>query len=243
MCCAREIAFKSHNSEVGSTFLEFSKLCLDHFYFTVSTGLQIDRTFYDLISCDQPSKPSFMVNLLPGYIGRTSMNFVYHLTTDDHPNFLAKHTTQYVIVDKDSRKPVLIPDWWRRKYEKYFDSKQNLVFAPLELPKANTTAFRYNMKPTWSDTDQYSHVNYRAYPRFCFDAAMEAVKMRLFKGFDGDILNYRVKTIESTYKGECVAGDQITVVSWQNSEYPLILYFIIEKDGKFIYQSTVEFYK
>lgn|SRR6218665_1061553 len=235
---ARLMAFHSTDPQVGSTFLEFDKLSTERYYFAASIRTHVTETMYKLMF-DQPC--SIAVDLNLGYAGDTSLNIVEVMSDKTSDSVLARNIIQCVLLDKDTRKPTSLPDWWRCKYAPFAVGNEKLVVPVIPTPNANTN--RYSMKPSWGDADLNMHVGHLAYVGFCFDAAMEAVRNNFYAGFQDDILKYNVRTLESTYKGESFPSDLLTVVTWQNSQNPLLLHFSIEKDGQVIYQSSVEFFR
>lgn len=235
---ARLVVFNSPDPQLGSTFLDFDKLISDKYYFAASIRTQMTETLYQLMDVDDPPSISVEVNL--GYAGNKSLNLVEVMSDKTSDSVLARNVIQCVLLDRATRKPASIPDWWKCKYEPFVVENRKLVLSIFPTPKENTK--RYSIKPSWNDVDSNMHVGHLSYVGFCFDAAMDAVRNNFYAGFYGDILKYNVRTFESTYKGESQAGDLLTVVTWQNSQNPLLLHFSIEKDAKVIYQSSAEFF-
>lgn len=207
--------------------------------FMASTRTSVNDAFYKLL--DTGVVPALSVQLHLGYVGTSSLNTVAVLSDPNSGAVLARNVNQVVVIDKATRKPAPIPDWWRRKYESFVVENERLILPPLDVPKENT--YKYDLKVSWNDIDGYRHVNFASYVKYCFDAAMDAVDKKFYTCFDDDILKYSVKDIESSYRGECQAGDSVTVVTWQNAQNPFKLHFSLEKDGKVIYQSSVEFFE
>lgn len=232
------MGFHSTDPQVGSSFLEFDKLCIENYYFAASIRTHVTEALYQLM--DQRQPPSISVDINLGYVGNKSLNLVEVMFDKTSDSVLSRNVMQCVLLDKATRKPTSIPDWWRYKFEPFVVGNQNLVLPIFPTPKENTS--RYSMQPSWNDVDANMHVGHLSYVRICFDAAMDAVRNNLYTGFHDDILKYNVRGFESTYKGESQARDLLTVVTWQNSQNPFLLHFSIEKDGKVIYQSSVEFF-
>lgn len=235
---SRIAAYHVKDAEFGSSFLEYDKMTSDVFTFMASTRTTVNSAFYHLL--ESSSSPVLSIKLHLGYIGASSLNSVAVLSDINSGSVLAQNVNQVVCIDKTTRKPTPIPDWWKQKYESFVEENERLVLPLLNVPIQSI--YKYDLKVSWNDTDVYKHVNYQSYIKYCFDAAMDAVNREFYSGFRDDILNYNVKSIDCSYKGESVAGDMITVVTWQNVEIPSVLHFSIEKQGNVVFQSSVEFY-
>ena len=146
-----------------------------------------------------------------------------------------------VVVDKTTRTPTAIPDWWRERYASAVVENERLVVKTRDVPAAGT--HKYALRVLWSDTDRYRHTNYQSYVRFCLDAAMDAVDKRFYVGFSEDILRYDVKTLECLYAGESVAGEEVVVETWQDVAQPLTLLFSISNATKMLFQCSMEFHE
>lgn len=223
----------------ADSFLEYDKMTSGVLTFMASSRTSVNDAFYKLLDSDVV--PALSVQLHLGYVGTSSLNTVAVLSESKSGIELARNVNQVVVIDKATRRPTPIPDWWRHKYESFVVENERLIVPSLDIPTENT--FRYDLKVSWNDIDGYRHANFVSYVRYCFDAAMEAVDKKFYSCFHDDILKYRVKDIESAYKGECQAGDCLTVVTWQNAQNPFKLHFSLEKVGKVIFQSSVEFFE
>ena len=90
-------------------------------------------------------------------------------------------------MSKSTRRPALIPDWWKSRYSSAVVDNERLIVTAEEVPSTVATS-SYDMKVPWSEMDPYGHTNYQSYVRFCFDAAADAVNAGRYATFDGDIL-------------------------------------------------------
>ena len=198
---------------------------------------QVMRDYYDIP--DLAKLPELVINLSLGYVGTSSLNSVTELVDKTTGKVYAKNTNTVVSVDKTTRKPTPLPDWWKEKYESHVIGNQRLINPPLKVPE---NVYNHRTTVTWSDIDGYRHTNYVVYIRFCFDAAMDAIHNGKLKGFDTDIALYHTKDMQALYKGESNAGQELNVALWQNELNPLKLHFDITRDGESIFQATLEFY-
>jgi len=71
---------------------------------------------------------------------------------------------------------------------------------------------------------------------------MDAVHNKFYAGFHGDILSYDVKMIECLYAGECNAGDELVIETWQDGTRPLVLVFSVKRELKLVFQCNMEFH-
>ena len=152
----------------------------------------------------------------------------------------ASNTNTVVSVDKTTRKPTPLPDWWKEKYQGHVIGNQRLICPHMEVPEGT---HKLKTTVTWSDIDGYKHTNYVVYIRFCYDAAMDAIHHGYLSGFHDDIAQYLTKRMRALYKGESNAGQELTVSCWENSEDPYILHFDISREEESIFQCTLEFYE
>ena len=145
-------------------------------------------------------------------------------------------------MSKSTRRPALIPDWWKSRYSSAVVDNERLIVTAEEVPSTVATS-SYDMKVPWSEMDPYGHTNYQSYVRFCFDAAADAVNAGRYATFDGDILRHNVATIQSLYESESKANDILRIISWQSPDDPRELHFSIRKDdGTLLFQSRMQFY-
>lgn len=236
---SRIAAYHTVDGKTNASFLEYDKMTSDVFTFMASTRTSVNAAFYKLLDGD--AFPALSIKLHLGYVGTSSLNTVAVLSDTNSGAVLARNVNQVVVIDKSTRKPTPVPDWWRQKYESFVVENERLILPSLDIPKENT--YRYDLKVSWNDIDAYGHTNFLSYVKYCFDAGMDAVDKKFYTSLHDDILKYNVKDIESSYRGECQAGDAITVVTWQNAQNPFKLHFSVEKDGKALYQSSVEFFE
>ena len=239
MTAARFLAYHTPQ-DGGNGFLDYDHMTADRFTFMASTRTEVSREFYKGIKQSQTA-PKLAINLHIGYIGMSSLNSVATLDDLEDPNGKpwVRNINQVVSVDKGTRKPAPLPEWWTEKYKEAVVGNQRLIVRAVEV---SPNPHVYEFKVMWSDIDRYKHVNYVSYIRFCLDAAMDAVVKGHLSKFKDDILNYNVKLMEISYKGESLANDELKVLTWENLENPWKLHFDISKNGTCIFQNTIEYY-
>ena len=238
MC--RFFVYHWKNEETGCSFLEYDTLTQDKYTFMASTKTDVDLDFYRI--ADHQKLPSLAVNIHLGYVGSASLNSVAELVDLDSGKVFATNTNQVVMVDKTTRKPSVLPDWWKDRYKKHVIGNVALVVPLIPAPE-NDRCHTYDMKVSWNDIDSYKHTNYISYIRFCFDAAMDATVKGHFSKLHDDILGYHAKKMEISYKGESLAGDLLRIKCWENMDNPLLIHFDISRDGLTIFQNAIEFHE
>ena len=184
--------------------------------------------------------PSLTIYLELGYIGKSSLNTRAQLVDRNTGRVFAENINQVVSVDKESRTPLPLPDWWVEKYRSWQSADGSKLIVP--LMDTHSTAHRYRVRVTWSNTDYYGHTNYVAYLRFCYDAVMDAMQHGLLTNFQGDIDDYETKKTTMNYQHECRAGDDIDVSLWPEDD-PYIVHFSIHKGDALLFQCTLEFHE
>ena len=239
MDASRAVALTEYLDETGNKgFLDYAEIDKEAPIFTVSSNMYIEPHFHSLVGSN--STPELVVNLSLGHIGKTSWNSIAVLHDLREGRDLVKTSIQYVLVDRGTRKPKLLPNWWIQKYKEAVAEKERLVVKPLEKPDK---CLEFDMKVTWSDIDNRKHTNYMSYSRFCLDAAMEATDKRYYSMFRDDILKYYMKGAEFRYTGESFANDQLRVYTWENVENPWKIHFDIHKiNYSSIFQSSIEYF-
>ena len=234
----RIAAYHVPNKDTGATFLEYDKLTEDRLTFMASTRTEFSHKLYGLV--DSVKMPTFEAILQLGFVGNSSLNSIACLTDKEDGSFLAKNINQVVTVDKTTRKPTPIPDWWKNKYMPVVEGNERLIVPALEIPPKT---YAYDIRVAWSDIDIYWHTNYLTYIRYCLDTAKDGIVKNYYAKFHDDILQYHVKSMDIMYRGESKAGDRLDVKSWENPDDPYLLHFDISVVGKTIFQNSMHFYE
>ncbi|KAK3106155.1 hypothetical protein FSP39_013809 [Pinctada imbricata] len=209
---ARSSAFWpiSRCSRPNDSFADFQKLLLDHFFFIVSSRVEISQNLYSL------STPKFPLTITKtlSYVGNSAHCLTSVLENPDVKEPYATCMTQTVLVDPKSRRPISYPEWWRDKYESSVTSNTPLHIPKLKRP-ANSICFPHAVY--FGDTDSYRHTNWTAYVRFCYDACMDAVWREQYSKLKFSDSENGVKSFEIAFTKESSIGDQIDVHSWEEA--------------------------
>ena len=103
----------------------------------------------------------------------------------------------------------------------------------------NTEFAQYTVR--WIDAHVYFHLNQAVYLRICFDALVDITRKGSFNTLKGDLARYWVKHFNCHYQMESRPGDVFDIHMWEDSENPMLLHVIIQKESKSIFQFSVEF--
>lgn len=235
---ARFMAYHTKNEESGVAFLEYDKLTAHNFTFMASTRTEMSSSLYN-ITRSQMSTLDLKVKIQLGHVGKSSLNSVAQMFNTGSDEALIQNTNQVVFIDKATRKPEQLPDWWMTKYSGMSLGIGALIVPLIDIP---TDVYEYEMKVPWSDIDRYKHVNYTAYIKYCQDAACDATNSGYYKELSGDFLDYNTKSFEASYKGESVANDILVIKTWQSNSDQFKLYFSIHKKDSVIFQANFIIY-
>ena len=222
----------------GRAFVEYDKLTSETIPFMSSTKTAVKEEFYS--SPDMEKPPKYIVRCRPGDIGASTYICITELIDKNTDQVHVQKVDTMVCIDKVSKSVTRLPKWWRQRYQKLKSDSTKLQIHPLNVP-ANPDHV-YTMKVLWNDIDDLGHTNFVAYTRFCFDAAMDAVYHEKLTNFFGDIFLYNTREMESLYRGESRAGDQLVITCWENEDDPWVLHFDIKKDDTDIFQATINFF-
>ena len=159
-----------------------------------------------------------------GYMSKSSFSFLVHVVDKESSSPLIQCERHMVGVDSGTGKPCTIPDSVRLSVSGYVTGNKSSIPSP---PPRPASFHQYEIKVRHSDLDLNYHVNHSNFLQFFEDAAMEACISGFYPSYSGDISWYHVKDAYIRYQGECIAGDLLTVSSWEGTSKEL--YFIIEK--------------
>ncbi|RUS78434.1 hypothetical protein EGW08_013808 [Elysia chlorotica] len=250
---AKTIGDEDNTSDVtqaDETFLNFRVLSGDHFIFMSSTEFVMSRSMYDY---DVPKWPLDMT-FTHGYVGNTSVANVCNFyackeedtanVSDSGQSLLWTNTYQIVLIDKTTRKPTQLPDWFKEKYKGKGCMDKGFILRPFPRP---AVTFSQSSKVQWSDTDQYKHTNFTTYARWAMDTLHAALRIRddprpqsqhkpgddAQSGINGkypdqtidaskalpnitkEILSCGLHKVQITYLKECLEGETVETHVWQ----------------------------
>ena len=216
-----------YRSDVGRIYHSYLIFAIAASYDILPAFYEKTHLYNPVVSTDK------MVNF-----GKTSFQHLCTATSEKTGQLLHQSILQIVLVDKETRRPVALPDFLKDHF-KAFDTTQPFErVAPMETPELTHTR-QYTVR--WSDTDYYMHLNQASYVRICFDALVEVSRAGCFSALEGDIGKYWVKNYKCYYQNESTPGDVLDIHMWENPVDPMVVHAIAEKEGKSIFQSSFQF--
>ncbi|KAK2162578.1 hypothetical protein NP493_1514g00000 [Ridgeia piscesae] len=221
----------------GDTFLQYDKLLADRFMFMASVNTTVSRGYYDI-----PKKvidPTLRISLCLGYIGTSSLSTAANLNCEATGEVFVHNVSQAVCVDETTHKPAPLPEWWRTKYAPSVVGNEKLVISKFSQPQKVHT---YECRVPWSDEDLFQHTSYVSYIRYSIDCANDGVFNGAYSNFTKTLSQYLIKDINIAFYNETFANDVLQVASWEDKDNPYILKFDGSRDGKNIFQNSIEFY-
>ncbi|XP_077993122.1 uncharacterized protein LOC144447089 [Glandiceps talaboti] len=153
---------------------------------------------------------------------------------------LYKCSTLMVEFDLQTRKSTPFLENAVEKSKPFLSGQAPKFMNPLNY-KPSSNAYHYSFVVPPSDLDILLHVNNTNYLKYCMDCATFAARDRAYSIFIEDIQHYHVHTISMLYINESRLGDRLEVISWEDTDKPYILYFVIMKGVQEIFHSIVEF--
>ncbi|KAJ8308216.1 hypothetical protein KUTeg_013090 [Tegillarca granosa] len=217
--------------ESGRTFRDYAEMTSDRLTFMVTSEFIMTKKMYD----HSIPKSPLCVKVQGGYIGNTSMNSIATVTTATSEIELIRNTNQIVSINKSTRRPSPLPDWWKEKYTESAKNHKSLKIDKFE--KADNAGF-YQNKVAWSDTDRNLHTNFSTYVRFCIDAAHHCAKEGTLKHFEENLKN-GINVVQLHFYQESNEGDMLDVYCWEDPSNSKKIYFDIHIGEKSIFQSIM----
>ena len=237
MSTLRLVSGQVPSDNTGETHFEYDKLTSDRFTFMGSVKSSIAPSYYSIP--DMPRLPSLRGSVCLGYIGTSSFNAIATLNCADTGEVYVRNVDQVVSVDKSTRKPMPLPEWWRTKYAPMVVGNEPLVLPRFSTPK---TVHRYECRVPWSDVDIYRHTNFSAYIRYCSDCATDGVYTGAYPSFTDTLSKYYIKGTSISFYNESKANDTLQISSWEDKDTKYLLRFKGTCRGKNVFESTIEFY-
>ena len=135
-----DVEDSSETIQANETFLDFRKLSSDHFIFMSSSEFVMSRAMYNN---DIPKWPLDM-KFTHGFVGNTSVANVCQFFACDEEDtanasesgqsLLWTNTYQIVLINKTSRKPTPLPDWFKEKFKGKGCMDKGFILKPFPRP-------------------------------------------------------------------------------------------------------------
>ena len=149
---------------------------------------------------------------------------------------LYTNLTCLVLVDSKVRRPTPIP-----KDLKESMGSQKHPWSPVKRLKIPNDAHRLSYRVRTSDLEWSRRINAAYHSRICQDAMYDASISGAFRGLSGDLGHYWIRQVKSLYMNETHAGDDLDILVWQDEGCDWLLNAVIQKQGKDVYQVSVEY--
>ena len=219
--------------ETGRTFRDYAEMTSDRMTFLVTSKMDICKSLYDPMIPKSPVD----VRIKGGHIGNTSVSSIATAFNKDGIQLLS-NVNQVVSVDRKTRRPIPVPDWWKTRYVKSSENHSSLRVKKLEKKEGIEP---FQIRVLRSDLDGYRHVNWSSYVRFSLDALYHNIKNQMLTSFD-DIDKTGLKSMELLYAGECFDGDILDIFVWEHEEMEKVACVQIYKKSDFIFQGSFEYF-
>ena len=203
--------------------------------FVVGQDMKISEKFYTKARLVWPVEIS---TALVG-VGKTSTIMKVTLKDVKTKEVLIEDLTTLVTVDMKTRRPRMIPPENLNNLDPSLFSYKPPQYPLLEV---KGSVFVNHVLTDHTNTDGNKHINRNVYIRYVMNTASRASKEGFFSYFRGDIANYRCKRMTMTFRGEVNAGERLQMLTWEDSENKLKLYFKLMHGKRHINDCIVEFY-
>lgn len=173
-------------------------------------------------------------------IGKSTMLFRTTIRDLSDDEILGSTLIKMAKVDSITRRSSNLSDSFLAKHAQF--AKLGTSKLPLfKLTKAPENSFSHQFVIRPSDTDANGHTSNSVYARLCLDCAdLAASKHDFFKRFSGDFEKPRL--IERYFTKECVEGDTVNAVVWEDGHSTTMLHFQLFKDNVLLFQADIDFY-
>ena len=207
----------------------------DSLIYVISNELEVHSAMYDKSVPKQPLACRFQL----GYVGTSSLNTVGVLTAPSIGQELLRMKSQVVRVNKNTRRPMPLPDWWREKYASVAIGNPALI-VKRHLRPAVTHVFPVTV--TWSETDNNEHTTWTAYAHFCTNAVRDAVRTSFYKNITSEVLQKGLRKIRMGFLSESAETDKLIVHSWESVDDDTTVCCEIENlAGQCLFHATLRY--
>ncbi|KAH3769945.1 hypothetical protein DPMN_171224 [Dreissena polymorpha] len=229
--------YMSHHwpmDDTGRTFRDYAELTADRLTFLVTSCFDIRMDLYDLSTPKCPLD----VRVQGGFVGSSSLNSSATVITVDGKELL-RNINQVVSIDKNTRRPLPLPGWWKEKYQPHGRGFSALKLDKYEKPSSLKP---YKVQVARSDIDSNNHTNWSVYVRFALDGLYHNVKHGLVKHFT--CLEQRgLSRMELLYSGESFDDDMLNVFVWNDDDNINRVKVHIEKNEVLLFQGSFEYFQ
>lgn len=174
-------------------------------------------------------------------VGKSSFLYKHTNVSQATGELLHEARSQLVLVDKSTRRPVSLPEWFGQRFRQTTMGSKALPMNHFKvLTKPSTGAVQRVTEVQPSHADAYQHTNHAAYVKLCHDVGSLIAKDGKLIHLQDDLAFFRLKNLSCFNQGETNPGDLVDITMWESGERKLS--FIAEKDKSEVYQCVMEFY-
>ncbi|RUS71317.1 hypothetical protein EGW08_020925 [Elysia chlorotica] len=197
----------------------------------------------ELYDCSLTKQPVKVVNNLV-YIGKSSIKTRIRIHFPEVEKPVAELELGIIFVDPKTRKPSVLPDWWRAKHAPYCEAGGGPIPPPTSDPNLWTGKYvrQEDIYVQIIDLDPNRHCHFTSFVRFCCEAFGRSQYRHFGFTSRGDPLR-DVRTLVCTFKGEARLGDVLKVYFVQDLDDKDTYHFRIVNEAKaVIFESRLQFF-
>lgn len=143
-------------------------------------------SMYDTVKCE-----TWRSGVTDGMVNRE------FIMTDQEGGEILRATSSLALIDRDTRKPVEIPDFIKNQFEN--DRGRALNYVPFAVEKPDRNDYIYPARTRYEDIDINGHMNNASYAQMFFESGYSAIKKGGF-----------LKSMDIIFKGEIFYDDVIS---------------------------------
>lgn len=175
----------NHSKSLGTSLNLMADKNLTWVYARFYTEITSYPAMYDTVKCE-----TWRSGVTDGMVNRE------FIMRDSDGGEILRATSSLALIDRNTRKPVGIPDFIKQQFDHEKGRALNYVVFPAE--KSDKNDYIYTMRTRYEDIDINGHMNNASYAQMFFESGYSAVR-------DGVIL----KSIDIIFKGEVLYNDII----------------------------------
>jgi len=166
--------------------------------------------------------------------------------------FLAQRVFRLVNLDAQTKRPVPIDEKLKQSLSKFLSEESSsslhsdaVSSFPADVKLADKVPVNhYSCEITvrYDDLDGFFHTNQGLYLTYAAECAAGAALGGTLKNFSGDTAFRNIRKMTNLYLAETLPGDRLTVSTWEDTEDPCALNFVIRKDGSTVFRSKFVYF-
>ncbi|GFS11589.1 hypothetical protein ElyMa_001351300 [Elysia marginata] len=246
-------------------FMDWPHFTKNFFHFVFATEFVMSRAIHDKNFKKGPMDMKFTL----GNIGNSSLALVSKFSGDDGKTGastpLWTNTVQLVAVDKTTRKPAKLPEWYRSKYKGRGCMDTGLIIKQFKRPDVT---YAHPSVVQWSECGRtFKNADWTAYADWAVDALRAALLLQTdtsyvpfsygappgesptmkaraaLRGITSDMVDNGFRKMQAVFLSECLEGEYIETHLWQDdSGEKELVYFSVVKNGKDVCQMKIWFF-